>query len=126
MTMLTINSLKGTWGCIHEEKFVLPESLDFFQNEQLYGATMLCVSSDDHVVVLDFKGHHVCAKREGFDKRPTPEFLWNQQVTTQDGKTSGTIEEICWHHWEQRYYYLLKSKGKMLKRRYFADSLTAV
>ena len=120
------NSLQGVWGCIHDPGQVLENSRRFFNREHLSGATMRCKSNDDSMVILDFKGASICARRGAFDRRRTPDFAWGDEVLVLSKRLIGQVEEICWHYMENRYFYLISHDGKLLKKRYHKEDLKRI
>lgn len=114
----------GDWGCVHDLSYVAEGSLELFKNEHLAGAAMVCKDASGNEAILALGDSiAVSINSKGFDRLPTPEYVWGEAVTVADKGIEGVVSEICWHRNEKRYFYHIDCAGKRQKKRYFAEDL---
>lgn len=119
-----MNDFIGTWGCVFESRFIEAGSREAFEREHMTGTTMQYTGMEGCRLVLQYRDSTYLADPEGFWRRPTPDFTWDQPVTVRSKDIKANVELICWHYNDERYFYhVVGEDGKRLKKRYFAEDL---
>ena len=113
----------NTWGCTHLAENVIAEDLSKYN----IGATVKCIAEEDDILICQHDKETVRILKTGWDERKTPEFYWGETVKIIAKNKLATIELICWHYNEARYFYhLIDDNGKKISKRYYADELKKV
>jgi len=122
-----MHKLVNSWGCVHRSRFIAPANQETFEQERMTGATMRCDGIEDGYLVLRYRNETFLADPEGYWRRPTPDYTWDQPVFVPSKGVRATIKSICWHYKDEHYfYYVVGENGKKLKKRYYAEDLEAI
>ncbi|WP_158974305.1 hypothetical protein [Cellulophaga sp. L1A9] len=79
---------------------------------------VLCIGQEDNYIKIRANNFELRVKEEGILKLlPKPLFIWNDKIELLKNKNCGTINDIIWHHKDEKYYYFIESNGKQLKKR---------
>ena len=113
----------NTWGYTNLMENVLVE------DEANYdiGATVKCLSEDGNILICQYDKKTIHLLKSGWIARQAPEFIWGDKVKIVAKNIIATIELICWHFNDGKYFYhLIDENGKKLSKRYYSDELERV
>lgn len=116
-------SFVNTWGYTTSMEHVLAG------DEAKYdiGATVKCLSEDGNTLICQYDKKTVHISQSGWIIRQAPEFIWGDKVKIVAKNIIATIELICWHFNDRKYFYhLIDENGKKLSKRYYSDELEKV
>lgn len=115
-------SFINTWGYTLEEENIFPDDRALYN----IGATVKCIAEDNDYVTCILDSKTIRILKSGYNTRKAPDFDWSNSVKIKAKDIVAQVDLICWHYNEERYFYHLKSDGKKLKKRYYADELELV
>ena len=98
---------------------VHPEDQDFVKNN-ITNTIYECIEVQGEYLVIKAKKYTLRIKPNVIRLiLPTSNYKWNEKVFENSKPTlEARIEDILWHHKEQKYYYHISINGKRKSRRY--------
>ncbi len=94
---------------------------DFF-NIAPSGKVLQCDQHEEKYAIA-YKGHEFIVTGTVFREVDEPKFMIGEFVKVNNTETYAEIVEIFWHYQKGIPYYIIKSNGKKLSKRYFEHEL---
>lgn len=120
------NAFLNKWLFFPWQKGVFGQNLIHFDDiDKVEGIGVAkCIGIfDEKYLLLLVKNQHVRGISDGVKKiLPNPEFTWTDKVITNKNEFAA-VEDLFWHHKDEKFYYFISLNGKVKSRRYDKSDL---
>lgn len=111
------------WFEEHGPELIHPQDFDAFRQLFPYGRVFAVLGQQDEFTRIAYGKQVFRVKPSLLQPVPAPTFTAGQAVRIPGKGDEAVVEEIYWHYKNKRPFFIVRYRGKLKSKRYWAEDL---